>query len=769
VTQAIAAEASATVTVPGGAEVQVPAGAFSTAVTLTIQSYGSDPVTAPNAASFSVSGSVFEIDAGGTEPSQPVTLTFPYTPVAGQTPEVAYTEDDGSTWTELTGTVDTLTDPATISVSVSSFSYWGVVFNAATPTETPTFTLTPTNASTPTAAPTFPTYTPVPGASTLNPGDVAFTAYTDTASGKQFSFMLMKAVTQGTTISISNANWNGSVLSSTTTKYITWIADQAYPAGTTVIYTRVGGNGVGVNIGYVEDGGNGGSGIGWSSPKLLTAFQGTPASPTFITAMLLGQTWGGSAATSVPTGLSDGSTAIAFATFEDWAAFDNNCSPISSPSGTEAQLDAMINADPSGIPTNWSVDTSDTTDSLSASSSPNPWLPCTLSFTGGPSATPSPNYSPTGTSTISPTYTVSPFETPTPTSTDTPIESPTPTDTPSQTPSASPTASIAGTTLQAGDAMIVGLSSDSTPGKQIAFMLLKGVAAGTQIGIDNGGWTSTAFTSQSPTKSYVVWQADQAYPAGTTVIYSRPGGDTSAVDKGFIVAGEGASDGVGFSSPKLLVLFQGPGTNPVTNPTLLNAVLMGSTWGANGSPANVVPANSNGSLADGQTAVQFSTYPDWAGYQCVATSGSEVEIDAAIDTDPFALPTNWSIDASDNSDTLESHSPPWEPCSGQASSGVVAYTPPQPPKPQVGPVPQHSGQDVYFAPMEDAASSQFWVYSLTGRLVSTLSFGGAGSGEMPSWIWTTHGVAPGIYRVKTVVDYENGTTYKGWLTIAIVP
>ncbi|HTA17196.1 MAG TPA: hypothetical protein VK786_05580, partial [bacterium] len=167
--------------------------------------------------------------------------------------------------------------------------------NSASPsptvTVTATFTETATQTDTPTAAPTFPTYTPVPGASTLNPGDVAFTAYTNTDSGKQFSFMLMTAVTQGTTISISNANWNGTTLSSTTSKYITWIADQAYPAGTTVIYTRVGGNGIGVNIGYVEDGGNGGAGIGWSPPKLLTAFQGSPASPTFLSAMLLGQTW----------------------------------------------------------------------------------------------------------------------------------------------------------------------------------------------------------------------------------------------------------------------------------------------------------------------------------------------------------------------------------------------------------------------------------------------------------------------------------------------
>src|SRR6202041_2506666 len=114
------------------------------------------------------------------------------------------------------------------------------------------------------------------------------------------------------------------------------------------------------------------------------------------------------------------------------------------------------------------------------------------------------------------------------------------------------------------------------------------------------------------------------------------------------VSGEGASDGVGFSSPKLLVLFQGPGTNPVTNPTLLDAVLMGSTWGASGGPANVVPADPNGALVDGQTAVQFAPYPDWAGYLCVATSGTESAIDEAIDGDPFAVPTNWTIDASDN-------------------------------------------------------------------------------------------------------------------------
>jgi hypothetical protein len=71
--------------------------------------------------------------------------------------------------------------------------------------------------------------------------------------------------------------------------------------------------------------------------------------------------------------------------------------------------------------------------------------------------------------------------------------------------------------------------------------------------------------------------------------------------------------------------------------------------------------------------------------------------------------------------------------------------------------------------VQAAASGRFWIYNTNGRLVSTLSFGAAGPGGMPSWQWATDNMAPGVYRVKSIVDYDDGTTFEGWRTIAIVP
>jgi hypothetical protein len=636
-----------------------------------------------------------------------------------------------------------------------------------------TETTAPTSAGTPTAAPTFPTYTPVAGASVLAAGDVAFVGFTDTSTGKQLAFMLMRAVNAGTTVIISNNTWNGTALKSTTGGYITWTADQAYPAGTTVIYTRLGGNGNEVNIGYVEDGGNKGAGIGWSSPKLLTALQGTLASPTFLSAMLMGATWGDSSdtAVTVPTGLTDGVSAVAFSAFDDWGVFDNNCSPIASPvSGTEAQIDQQIYAGTGTTPTAWALVASDTADSLTETTGADVWSPCTpFNFTaaGSPTrtfiasltVTQSPVESPTPSSTVSPSFTESPMESPTPSFSASPSFTASPTRTPSPSATATPTEVGSGTTLSPGDVMIVALSNSSAAtGKQIALMLLKDVDAGTSFGIDNAGWNAGGFISTK--KNYVVWTADQPYASGTVITYSRPGGDSIAVDKGSIAEGGTTSGGIGFSSPKLLVVFQGTTSNPVP----INAVLMGTTWGSETYTAGSLPTG----LVDGQTAVQFAAYPEWGGYNCSVATGGEAGIDAAIDDDPFGLPANWTISTTDSTDTLATYSPPWQLCSGSSFGEAGPYTPPQPPKPLVGPVPAHSGQDVHLVLVKAASSCQAWVYSLGGRLVSTLTQGSTGAGDV-SWVWTTHSMAPGIYRVKAKVNYGDGSTYVGWLTVAIVP
>jgi hypothetical protein len=84
---------------------------------------------APAPGSFTVLGTTYQIDAGGASLLSPVTLVFPYDPLkipAGKTAAdltVAYY--DGISWTELSGTVDSVAH--TITVSSTHFSIWAVV------------------------------------------------------------------------------------------------------------------------------------------------------------------------------------------------------------------------------------------------------------------------------------------------------------------------------------------------------------------------------------------------------------------------------------------------------------------------------------------------------------------------------------------------------------------------------------------------------------------------------------------------------------------
>lgn len=126
------------------AQILLSPSAFSTPVTVAMQVYGADVAPAPSLGQFTVQGNTFQITAtdsnGNTlEPSagSSVTLTFPYDAqalaAAGESPsqlEVAYF--DGTSWTSLTGTPNTLLD--TITVVTNHFSIWAVVLKTpATP------------------------------------------------------------------------------------------------------------------------------------------------------------------------------------------------------------------------------------------------------------------------------------------------------------------------------------------------------------------------------------------------------------------------------------------------------------------------------------------------------------------------------------------------------------------------------------------------------------------------------------------------------------
>src|SRR3984957_5935247 len=277
----------------------------------------------------------------------------------------------------------------------------------------------PTNGPTPgPVATTTPDATP----SILGPGDVMFVGFAGpSSSGKQFAFMLMKNVNAGTILFFSNNTYSAATgLSSVTSGYVEWQATQYYPAGSVIYYTRVSGSptpgGGTFSSGNAWDGNNGGGGIGWSQPKLMTIFQATPVAtvtngvvalqtPVFISAAALGQEWNGvmpsftptplsptqtpggptatntttgtktpaptPATTSIPGSLVDGSSAVAFPVFPDWATLQDNCTvpTVGYYSGTESSLNSQFYADQAALspvmPVAWEVNTTDTSDALS--------------------------------------------------------------------------------------------------------------------------------------------------------------------------------------------------------------------------------------------------------------------------------------------------------------------------------------------------------------------------------------------------------------------
>jgi hypothetical protein len=84
---------------------------------------------------------------------------------------------------------------------------------------------TPTNTATPF----------VVAGTVLSAGDVAFLAFTTSGTANdQFAFMILKPVVSGTSIAITDQNWDGGKFSISDGGVILWVADKAYPAGTII-------------------------------------------------------------------------------------------------------------------------------------------------------------------------------------------------------------------------------------------------------------------------------------------------------------------------------------------------------------------------------------------------------------------------------------------------------------------------------------------------------------------------------------------------------
>ena len=241
-TVVVSPSAPATLTLPNGAAINLPAGSFASAATLTVQVF--DSATAPPTATyFSFGPWAFTIDAGGAVLQGPVTVTFPYDLSAfpvGTTPSdlrIAYF--DGTAWVTMPTTVDTVAQ--TVTTSTTHFSWWAVIGLNHSPT--PTFTRTPTSIVSSTATPTASmTWTPTVSP-TGTPGTPVSTWPTGTYSPTATPTWTATLTASWTPTPLSNPSTPGNFSSPRLLRVV------SYPNPTTkglaTLYYEVGGGTVG--------------------------------------------------------------------------------------------------------------------------------------------------------------------------------------------------------------------------------------------------------------------------------------------------------------------------------------------------------------------------------------------------------------------------------------------------------------------------------------------------------------------------------------------
>ena len=106
------------------------------------------------------------------------------------------------------------------------------------------------------------------------------------------------------------------------------------------------------------------------------------------------------------------------------------------------------------------------------------------------------------------------------------------------------------TVLAAGDVLFLAANADSTDA--LAFMLFKGVTAGTTIGLTDRNYSSTSGMPATGESAYL-WTADQDYAAGTVVTIRPDVSGNPLTDKGSV---QGVGGGLS-STAETLYAFQG--------------------------------------------------------------------------------------------------------------------------------------------------------------------------------------------------------------------
>ncbi len=213
---------------------------------------------------------------------------------------------------------------------------------------------------------------PLPVApTTLNAGDIAFSAYTSTSPGDDFSFVLLRNIGPGTVINFTDNGWLSTNSFAVGEQTVTWTAPAGgLPGGTEIkisglTATRSGGGAAGTVTGTPLS-------LTTSGDQIL-AYRGTAAAPTFISAIHMNvytigngdpvnttaAAWDGTAtginASALPTGLTTGVNCIWIGTQGDNTSEHNNAKyglcNLPSVSGSLVALRTALNNQ-----ANWTVD-----------------------------------------------------------------------------------------------------------------------------------------------------------------------------------------------------------------------------------------------------------------------------------------------------------------------------------------------------------------------------------------------------------------------------
>ncbi|NKB17040.1 MAG: hypothetical protein HC770_01145 [Pseudanabaena sp. CRU_2_10] len=181
----------------------------------------------------------------------------------------------------------------------------------------------------------------------LNPGDIGFVGF-NADGNDNIAFVALTDINPGEVIIFEDNEWNGTAFADTNEGAFSWTATSLVSAGTIVRIDNIGSGTIAASTGTASTPVTGrGTNRGISaSGEVIYAYQGTEASPTFLTA--IANSGFNTANGTLPTGLTAGTNAIDLSTVvangADIAAYNGNRSGQT----TFASYLALINN-----PANW--------------------------------------------------------------------------------------------------------------------------------------------------------------------------------------------------------------------------------------------------------------------------------------------------------------------------------------------------------------------------------------------------------------------------------